>query len=82
MYFRKIAGRVTDQFLRRVSLLSMGRVGNTVEFRLYIQVGTQKGRRTERDVNVKIIFHLTPCKVLWTRDDTNGTYKRMGLTTE
>jgi len=31
--------------------------GITVESRLYVQVGTQKfGRRTERDVQVKIIF--------------------------
>jgi len=29
----------------------------TVESRVYVQVGTQKfGRRTERDVHVKIIF--------------------------
>jgi len=33
----------------------------TVESRLYVQVGTQKfGRRTERDVQVKIIFRITP----------------------
>jgi len=52
----------------------------TVESRLYVQVGTQKfGRRTERDVQVKIIFRITPCKVFWTRLDrldvqTSGTY--------
>ena len=33
----------------------------TVESRLHVQVGTQKfGRRTERDVQVKIIFRITP----------------------
>jgi len=37
-----------------------------VEFRLYVQVGTEKiGRRTERDAQVKIIFCITPCKVFW-----------------
>jgi len=31
-----------------------------VESRLYVQVGTQKfGRRTERDVQMKIIFRIT-----------------------
>ena len=40
--------------------------GITVESRLYVQVGTQKfGRRTERDVQVKIIFRITLCKVFW-----------------
>ena len=39
---------------------------NTVRSRLYVQIGTQKfGRRTERDVEVKIIFRITPCKVFW-----------------
>jgi len=34
----------------------------TVESQLYVQVGTQFGRRTdcERDVQVKIIFRITP----------------------
>jgi len=37
----------------------------TVKSRLYVQVGTKKfGRRTERDVQVKITFRITPCKVL------------------
>jgi len=32
-----------------------------VESRLYVQVGTQKfGRRTERDVQMKILFRITP----------------------
>jgi len=54
----------------------------TVESRLNVQVGTQKfGRRTERDVQVKIIFRITPCKVFWTRlyhsdVQTRGTYNR------
>ena len=40
----------------------------TVESRLNVQVGTQKfGRRTERDVQVKVIFRITPCKVFWMR---------------
>jgi len=40
----------------------------TVESRLYVRVGTQNfGRRTESDVQVKIIFRITPCKVLWMR---------------
>jgi len=53
---------------------------STVESRLYVQVGTQKfGRRTERDVQVKMIFRITPCKVFWTRlypldVQTSGTY--------
>jgi len=35
---------------------------NAVESRLSVQVGTQKfGRRTERDVQVKIIFRIRPC---------------------
>jgi len=52
----------------------------TVESRLYVQVGTQKfGRKTERDVQVKIIFRIRPCKVFWTRQyrldaQTSGTY--------
>jgi len=46
----------------------------------YVQVGTQKfGRRTERDVQVKIIFGITPCNVFWMRVyqsdvQTSGTY--------
>jgi len=41
---------------------------NTAESRLYVQVGTSKfGRRTERDVQVKIIFPITPCEVFWMR---------------
>ena len=37
------------------------------------------GRRTERDVQVKIIFRITPCKVFWVRlyqldVQTSGTY--------
>jgi len=55
----------------------------TVESRLYVQVGTQKfGRRTERDVQVKIIFRMTPCMKHSGRDYSNGTYKRVGLSTE
>ena len=52
----------------------------TVESRLYVQVETQKfGRRTERDVQVKIIFRIRPCEVFWTRQyrlevQTSGTY--------
>jgi len=39
-----------------------------VESRLYVQVGTQKfGRRTESDVQVKIVFRITPCNVFWMR---------------
>jgi len=61
-------------FLRKTSI--------TVESRLYVQVGTQKfGRRTdcERDVQVKIISRITPCKVFWIRlhqwdVQTSGTY--------
>ena len=51
-----------------------------VESRLYVRVRTQKlGRRTERDVQVKIIFRITPCEVIWTRlyqldIQTSGTY--------
>ena len=53
-----------------------------VESRLYVQVGTQKfGCWTERDLQVKIIFRITLCKVFWW-DYTNWTYKREGLTTE
>jgi len=53
---------------------------DTVKSRLYVQVGTQKvGRRTERDVQVKIIFRITPCEVFWMRLNeldvqTSGTY--------
>jgi len=53
---------------------------NTVESRLYVHVGTQKfRRRTERDVQVKIIFRITPCEVFWMRlhqldVQTSGTY--------
>jgi len=52
----------------------------TVKSRLYVHAGTQKfGRRTERDVQVKIIVRLTPCKVFWMRlyqldAQTSGTY--------
>ena len=52
----------------------------TVKSLLYVHVGTQKfRRRTERDVQVKIIFHTTPCKVFWMRmyqldAQTSGTY--------
>jgi len=51
---------------------------NTVESRLYIRVRIQKfGRRTETDVQVKIIFRTTTCKVLrlYQLDvQTSGTY--------
>ena len=53
---------------------------STVKSRLYVQVGTKKfGRRTERDVQVKIILRITPCKVFWIRlyrldVQTSGTY--------
>jgi len=53
---------------------------STVKSRLYVQVGTQKfGRRTERDVQEKIIFRITPCQVFWMRlyqwdVQTSGTY--------
>jgi len=48
----------------------------TLESRLYAQVGTQKfGRRTESDVQVKIIFLITPCKVFWTRLPAGRTYE-------
>jgi len=46
----------------------------------YVQVGTQKfGRRTERDVQVKIILRITTCKVFWMRLNqldvkTSGAY--------
>ena len=34
----------------------------TLESLLYVQVWTQKfGRRTVRDIQVKIIFRITPC---------------------
>ena len=43
-------------------------VPDEVKSRLYVQVGTQKfGRRTERDVQVKIIFRITLCKVFGMR---------------
>jgi len=52
---------------------------NTVESRLYMQIGTQKfGCRTERDVQVKIISRIRPCKVFWKLYElnvqTSGTY--------
>jgi len=53
---------------------------NTVISRLHVQVGTKKfGRRAERDVQVKIIFRITPCKEFWMRlyqwdVQTSGTY--------
>jgi len=65
-----------DVIVDRISIFE-----NTVKSRLYVQVGTQKyGRRTERDVQVKIIFHITPCEVFWMRlyqldVQTSGTYK-------
>jgi len=44
---------------------------SSVEPRLYVQVGAQKfGRRTVRDVQVKIIFLITPChesRAPWSR---------------
>jgi len=52
----------------------------TVESRLYVQSGAQKfGRRTESDVQVKIIFRIMACKVFWMRlypleVQTRGTY--------
>jgi len=53
---------------------------STPKSRLYVQVGTQKfGRRTERDVQVKITIRITLCKVfrtgLYQLDvQTRGTY--------
>ena len=56
---------------------------NTVESWLNVRVGTQKfGRRTDRDVQVKIIRRITPCKVFWTRLYQLDVYKREGLTTD
>jgi len=46
----------------------------------FVQIGTQKlGRRNERDVQVKIIFRIAPCKPFWMRlyqldVQTSGTY--------
>jgi len=48
-------------FVYALSLFSWPRVVYK-ETRLYVQVGTKKERRTERDVQVKIIFLITPCK--------------------
>ena len=50
--------------------------------RLYDQVGTKKfGRRTDKDVQVKIIFRIRHI-IYFGRDCANWMYKRVELTTD
>jgi len=69
----------TDHFVASTNS-SDGKLFYTAKSRLYVQFGTQKfGRGTERDVQVKVIYRTTPCKVLWMKlyqmdVQTRGTY--------